>query len=284
MRTLQDKVVVITGAGSGFGRALALEVARRKGLPVLLDVNEQGLRETAGLVTAMGARCAHHKLDVRDGTQWAAVTKAVIDEFGRADVLINNAGVLSRAESFLEVTEEHGRFVFDVNLWGMFNGTRALVPYLARQPEAALVNIASSLALIASPMHSVYCASKAAIASFTSVVRQELAGGSVTVSVVFPGPSKTNLGRNIPTQDRAKVEEDAKNFEKYAVTTPETVARRIINGILRRQHVILTSADGRLMQFFHRVAPGFGHYLMGKVYRRISDPKLFQRLGQLGQG
>ena len=106
MKTISDKIVAITGAGSGFRRALALEVALRGGIPVLLDVNGAALQETAAQVKAQGGRSASHTLNICDSAQWSVVAGKVMAEFGRADVLIINAGVMSRAESFLETTEE----------------------------------------------------------------------------------------------------------------------------------------------------------------------------------
>jgi NADP-dependent 3-hydroxy acid dehydrogenase YdfG len=281
MRTLKDKVVAITGAGSGFGRATALAVAARKGVPVILDVNEQGLAETARLLQAQGARYAQHRLDVRDRARWDEVVLAIVAEFGRVDVLVNNAGVMCRPESFLDVAEEHGRFIFDVNFWGMFHGMRAFAPQLAKQPEANIVNVASTLALIGTPMHSVYCAAKSAMTSLTAVVRQELAGSSIHISTVFPGPSKTNLGRNVPVDSDAAREANSKNFDKFAITTPEAVAKKIISAILGNRSLVTTSPDGAFTHFMQRLAPVSGHALMGKVYRKVSDPKQFASLNRL---
>jgi short-subunit dehydrogenase len=282
VKTLENKIVVITGAGSGFGRALAIEAGVRKAIPVLLDISREGLQQTSDMLHTSGVRFASHALDVRDAVQWQTVATAVIAQFGHVDVLINNAGVLSRAESFLETTEEHARFVFDVNVWGMFNGMRAFAPHLARRPEANIVNLSSSLALIGTPMHAVYCASKAAIAQMSSVVRQELAGTGVTVSVVYPGPSKTNLGRNVSADSVAQREENATNFEKFAVTSAETVARRILNAVRKNRTSVTTSADAKLMHLLQRLSPAVGNRLMGLIYRKVSDPKLFTRLDQLG--
>lgn len=281
MRTLENKVVAITGAGSGFGRATALGVAARKGIPILLDVNEQGLDETAALLKAKGAQFAQHKLDVRDKARWEEVANAVIAEFGRVDVLVNNAGVMCRPESFLDVAEDHGRFIFEVNFWGMLHGMRAFTPHLAKQKQANIVNVASTLALIGTPMHGVYCASKAATTSLTSVVRQELAGTSVKVSTVFPGPSKTNLGRNVPVESEAARAENVKNFEKFALTTPEAVANKIIGAILHNRSLVTTSADGVFAHMMQRLAPVSGQSLMGAIYRKVSDPKQFLSLDKL---
>lgn len=280
MRSLENKVVAITGAGSGFGRATALGIAARKGIPVLLDVNEQGLAETAELLKAKNARYAQHTLDVRNAARWQEVADAIIKEFGRVDVLVNNAGVMCRPESFLEFEEDHGRFIFEVNFWGMVHGMRVFAPLLAKQPEANIVNVASTLALIGTPMHGVYCASKGATMSMTSVVRQELAHTSVRVSTVFPGPSKTNLGANVPVKSEADRVENVKNFNKFALTTPEAVANKIIGAILHNRALVTTSPDGVFAHLMQRLAPISGQSLMGKIYRKVSDPKQFARLDQ----
>jgi NAD(P)-dependent dehydrogenase (short-subunit alcohol dehydrogenase family) len=281
MRTLDGKIIAITGAGSGFGRATALAVAKRKGVPVILDVNEQGVAETAKLLGEGGARFAQHKLDVRDAARWAEVVNAIVAEFGGVHALVNNAGVMCRPESFLDVAEEHGRFIFDVNFWGMFHGMRAFVPHLAKQQNANIVNVASTLALIGSPMHGVYCAAKAAMTSLTAVVRDELAHTSIRVTTIFPGPSKTNLGRNVPTNSDVQRELNAKNFEKFAITTPETVANKIVGAMLRNRSLVTTSPDGAFTLLMQRLAPVSGHALMGKVYRKVSDPKQFASLNTL---
>ncbi len=281
MRTLEEKVVFITGAGSGFGRALALEVAGRGAVPVLADINAEGVAETAGLLSERQARYHCVELDVRQREAWEAAAAEVERELGGIDVLINNAGILSRAESFLELDEEHCRFVFEVNFWGMYHGTRTLAPYLAKRPEAHLVNTSSSLALIGTPMHSIYCASKAAAANYTAVVREELAGSRIGVTTVFPGASRTNLGRNVSADSDEQREANAKNFEKFASTPPEKVARAVVSAILHRRAVVVTGVDGKALGVLQRLAPRTGYKLMAAAYRRISDPQLFARLRQL---
>lgn len=285
MKTLQGKIVFITGAGSGFGRCLALDVAKQGGTPILADVNAAGLDETGRLIAAMGGqqggRFGKQVLDIRSRAAWEQAAAATEKAFGGIDVLINNAGVFCRTESFLEATEEHNHFLMDVNFWGMHHGTNVMVPYLARQPEAHLVNTASSLALIGSPMHATYCATKAAVARYTDVIREELHGTRIGVTTVFPGASRTNLGRNVKFDDPKAYEDSVKNFDRFATTPPEVVSRKVIGAILHNKPHVATGMDGKMMSLFSRLAPRTGHWLMGAVYRKIGDPKLFARLRQL---
>jgi NAD(P)-dependent dehydrogenase (short-subunit alcohol dehydrogenase family) len=281
MRNLESKIVFITGAGSGFGRALALELAARKAIPVVADVDREGLAGTGRLLQERGARFGSQVLDVRSRDAWEQAARDTASEFGGVDVLINNAGILSRAESFLELSEDHCRALFEVNFWGMFYGTRAFVPLLALRPEAHLVNVCSSLALIGTPMASVYCASKAATANFTAVVREELAGSQIGVTAVFPGASKTNLGRNIPVDNAEQREANAKNFERFATTPAEKVARKIVAAIEHRRPVVVSGVDAHFLNWFARLAPRAGYKLMAAAYRKVSDPKLFAGLKAL---
>jgi hypothetical protein len=281
MRTLENKVVIITGAGSGFGRALALEMVAAKAIPILADVNAEGLAESARLVKAGGGRCGTHILDIRSREAWQAMAAAVEREFGGIDVLVNNAGVMSRSESFLELPEDHCRLIFEVNFWGMYQGIQAVTPYLIKRPEAHIVNVASSLAMIGNTLVTIYCASKAAVASYTYVLREELRGTKINVTLVCPGVSRTNLGRNVPTDTKEQQEANTKNFEKIATVPPEKVAKAMMAAILKNRRMVATGADGFLFGLFQRISPALGYRLMGMVNRKFADPKLFARLDAL---
>ena len=283
MKTLADKIVAITGAGSGIGRCIAVEVARHKGIPVLLDLNEQGLKETAQMVADAGGKSEWMTLDIRNEEQWQAVADKIMASFGRVDALINNAGVFSLSESFLEIDMQRARFIFDVNVFGTFTGCRVFAPLLAKQAEATLANVASSLALVPTPLYSAYCASKGAVSNLTNVIREELSGTSIHVMTIFPGPTKTNLGRNVQTENTAAHDEHANHFEKFAITTPEQVARKVVKGILRNKKQVCTSADSTFAQVMGRLSPMGGNALMAWVMRKVAHPKLFTRLNGLGK-
>jgi NAD(P)-dependent dehydrogenase (short-subunit alcohol dehydrogenase family) len=281
MRTLENKVVIITGAGSGFGRALAQMMADAGAIPILADMNPAGLDETAALLDTKRARYGKHILDIRNREQWQSIAAAVEQEFGGIDVLVNNAGIMSRSESFLELPEDHCRLIFEVNFWGMYYGIQTMMPYLAKRPEAHIVNVASTLAMIGNTLVTIYCASKAAVASYTQVLHEELRGTKINVSLVLPGVSRTNLGRNVPTDTEDQREANTKNFEKIATAPPEKVARAMMSAILRNRRMVATGVDGMAFSILQRISPALGYRLMGKVNRSFADPRLFATLDAL---
>lgn len=275
MKSLNAKVVFLTGAGSGIGRALALELADAGAITMLADINEPALAETLALVEARGGQTSAHVLDIRAEHAFQEAADRCVALHGCVDILINNAGVLSRNVSFLEMDEAHQRFVFDVNFWGMMNGCRAFIPYLAAQPDATLVNVASSLAVCGAPFHSAYCASKAAVLAYSEVMRIELARSRISITTVLPGATKTNLGANVATASREETEKTSRNFDRFATTTPEEVARQIVRGIKRGSPRVKTGIDGKLLVLLGQLLPVSAHRLMGWTYRKIGDPAQF---------
>ncbi len=283
MKNFNNKTVLLTGAGSGIGRATALALAKHGAQLLLADIDEVGMAETVEMITRAGGQAESNVLDVTSRDNWEQLAAEIQQRYGGLDVLINNAGVLSRAESFIDLTEAHCRFIFEVNFWGMFYGCRTMVPLLAARPEAHIVNLSSSLALIGSPMHSIYCAAKAAVGHYSEVVREELSATGIRVTVVYPGAAKTNLGRNVQVDSDSQREANAVNFDRFAKTTPETVAAAIIKGIRHKKRDVVTGTDGKVMGLMSRVSPGGGHRLMAAAYRKVADAKLFAGLDSLAR-
>jgi len=280
MRDLSGKVAVITGAGSGFGRALAIGLAKQGVIPVLLDKSEIGIAETIKLIGKQ-ADIMWQAIDVRDSGALIDFAAAVQQKYGHIDIMINNAGMISRAENFLEMDEAHSRLVFDVNYWGVNNGCRAFAPYLAKQPEAALVNVASSLGVFTCPLHTSYCASKAAVVAYTEVLRQELSGSRVAITLVLPGAAKTNLGQNILIDDAVKKRQAAENFERFAKTSPDKVAAKIIHGIKTKSRRVSTGLDGVGLIWFAKYFPATANKIMNFAYRRTGDAEQFIKLDKI---
>jgi NADP-dependent 3-hydroxy acid dehydrogenase YdfG len=282
MRDLTGKVAVVTGAGSGFGRALVIQLKAAGAVPVLLDKSAAGMAETISLA-GLPADTMAQEIDVRDGEAMSAFAQTVQDRYGHIDIMVNNAGMISRAESFLEMDEAHSKLIFDVNYWGVNHGCRAFAPFLARNKEAALVNVASSMGACGCPLHSSYCASKAAVISYSEVLRQELKDSSIAVTIVLPGAAKTNLGRNIPIDDAEKKQKAVANFERFAKTKPEDVAQKILKGIQGKKKRVSTGLDGTGLVWLAQYFPGLAHWAMNTAYRKSASPEQFAVLNGLGK-
>ena len=246
MRMLDDKVCVITGAGSGIGRALALNLAGRGARLALSDVDDAGLAATVDQVRAAGARDVRSDhLDVADREAFASYAASVADHFGRVNVVVNNAGV-ALAGNLEDLEYADMDWIIGVNFWGVVHGTKEFLPHLIASGDGHLVNISSLFGLVSMPGQSMYNASKYAVRGMSEAVREEMliAGHPVGVTVVHPGGIKTAIARNARVSSREDKERTAKLFdEKLAKMTPERAAEIIVRGILHNRARVLVGLD-----------------------------------------
>ena len=261
MKTLSGKVIAITGAASGMGRALAMECVRRGSDVAIVDVDVAGLDETASLARAArpGARVDAQRLDVANRTELYAWATRLETTLGGADAIVNNAGV-SLSASVEKMSDEDFEWLFTINFWGVVNGCRAFLPQLKRKPDAHIVNLSSVFGLIGVPTQSAYCAAKFAVRGFTESLRQELVETNVRVSCVHPGGIKTDIvrrGRHYEDATGASVDtlQIAAAFEQSARTTAEKAAQIILRGMLRDEPRILVGADAVAIDAMVRLAP-----------------------------
>ncbi|MDX1633661.1 MAG: SDR family NAD(P)-dependent oxidoreductase [Marinobacter sp.] len=252
MKDLNNKVAVVTGAGSGIGRALAMELAARGCRLALSDVNEAGLKETAALCDASEVRT--YRLDVADRDAIYAHAGQVTKDFGAVHLVINNAGVALSA-TVREMTDEDFKWVMDIDFWGVAHGTRAFLPHLIASGEGHVVNISSVFGLIGVPKQSAYNAAKFAVRGFTEALRQEmkLEKQPVAVSCVHPGGIRTNIANAARMGKSENAEAQRKGFDKLAVTSPEKAARIIVKGILKDESRILVGPDAWGIELINRV-------------------------------
>jgi NAD(P)-dependent dehydrogenase (short-subunit alcohol dehydrogenase family) len=246
------KVAVVTGAGSGIGRALALGLAARGAKLALSDVNKVGLAETTELARAGGAEVDWQRLDVSEAASFAAYAAAVRTRFGVVHQLYNNAGVTSGPRSFLEMRPEEFDSVLRINFGGVVNGTRAFLPHLIASGAGCLVNISSLNGLMAQGGMSAYVASKFAVRGFTEAIRVEMlmAACPVQVVVVHPGGVRTNIANAAMQNDAGLTEAERSRTdtlrrfynEKLLTMAPEEAARLILEGVERgRNRIVVTS-------------------------------------------
>jgi NAD(P)-dependent dehydrogenase (short-subunit alcohol dehydrogenase family) len=267
MTHFTGKVAVVTGAASGIGRALAVELGRRGAKVAICDVDTDGLAETERLVTATGADVRSDRLDVAEREQVLIYADAVKQHFGRVNLVFNNAGI-----AFTGNVEEMGfkdiERIMDVDFWGVVNGTKAFLPALIESGDGHVVNISSVFGLFAMPTQSAYNAAKFAVRGFTESLRQEmlLSKHQVKVTCVHPGGIKTNIARNAGTAESRDQKELAHSFDKLARTSPEKAAKIILRGVERGRARVLVGMDAVMFDKIIRVT--------GPAYQR-----LFARVG-----
>jgi len=255
MQILRDKTAVITGAASGIGRALALQLAEAGCRLALCDHNDAALNETRKMAIEKGAVVIAVPFDVSNREDMRNFATEVLQVFGSVDIVVNNAGLTLMQQSVEQLSAEDFQRVWEVNFMGVLHGCQTFLPHLRERPEAALVNVASIFSTAAYPYQGPYVASKFAVRGLTETLRQELAGTCVAVTVVMPGGIKTNIVNNIATTDIAAKEKFARRFDKSAPTTAEEAARCIIEGIRRKKQRVLIGKDAKIMDIIARIFP-----------------------------
>jgi NAD(P)-dependent dehydrogenase (short-subunit alcohol dehydrogenase family) len=272
MKDLHGKTAVITGAASGIGRMLAVNLADEGCSLALADLDGRGLDETASMVAA-GVRVSTHVLDVSRREDVAAFAKEATTMHKGVDIVINDAGV--GVGDFLEtVPIEDFEWVMGVNFWGAVYMTTAFLPHLRTRPEGHIVNISSINGILPNPNNGPYCASKSALKGYTETLAQELEGTNIAVSCVFPGGVRTNIVRNSRfnrgmysiTKDAAVRLYDDELFR----TTPQKAARTIVSGIKRGRPRILVGADAVVLDLLTRLFPGAALRLSTVFSRRLT--------------
>jgi NAD(P)-dependent dehydrogenase (short-subunit alcohol dehydrogenase family) len=253
---------VITGAGSGIGRALALDLASRGARLALSDVDEARVADTAAHCEKAGAEVRSYQLDVADRAAVLAHADTVANEFGQVNLVVNNAGV-ALIGTVEEMTFEELDWITGINFWGVVHGTKAFLPHLISSGDGHLVNISSVFGFIGVPTQSAYNATKFAVRGFTEALRQEMlnADHPVGVSCVHPGGIKTNIARGargVPEDDRHRM---VSMFDRLARTTPEAAARTILRGVERNRPKILVGPDAYVFDAMPRI--------LGATYQRL---------------
>ncbi|MGJ4892907.1 SDR family NAD(P)-dependent oxidoreductase [Bradyrhizobium sp. HKCCYLR20261] len=261
MTGINGAAAAITGAASGIGRALALELAARGCDLALADRDEPGLASLADELASTRRKVTSHKVDVSDPAAIARFADEATRAHPALNIVINNAGV-ALFGTFSEIDQSEMEWLFNINFWGVVHGTRAFLPHLSRRPEAHVVNLSSIFGIIAPPGQSAYAAAKFAVRGFSESLRHELAAANspVRLSVVHPGGIATAIARNARAghgmTDNARRVQAIERFERLAKTSPREAAQRIIQGIERNEPRILIGGDARFMDLLQRVLPG----------------------------
>ncbi|BAX96676.1 putative short-chain dehydrogenase/reductase [Mycobacteroides stephanolepidis] len=254
MDGFSGKVAVVTGAGSGIGRALAVELARSGAKVAISDIDNEGLAETERQIKALGAEVRSDRLNVAEREAFLLYADVVKEHFGKINQIYNNAGIDFHGD--LEVSEfKDIERIIDVDYWGVVNGTKAFLPHLIASGDGHVVNVSSIFGIMGAPGQSAYNAAKFAVRGFTESLRQEMIIGKkpVAVTCVHPGGVKTNVARNATMAEGYDHAQFAKLFDRVARTSPQAAARIILTAVRKKKPRVLVGPDAKVIDFLVRL-------------------------------
>jgi NAD(P)-dependent dehydrogenase (short-subunit alcohol dehydrogenase family) len=271
MKQLRDRTAVVTGAGSGIGRAVSLLLAREGCRVAVADINRAGLEETKQQIEALGRPVSAHVVDVSDKARMQELVGEVVAAHGAVHVVVNNAGV-AVAKSFEDHTIEDFEWLMGINFWGVIYGCKYFLPELKKADEAHIVNLSSLFGLVGVPLQSSYCASKFAVRGFSEALRIELAGTQVGVSSVHPGGIATNIAassRHNGTAEGSALHERATKVFKHMMP-PSAAAARIVTGIRKNKARVLITRETYALDIAKRIAPDASSSLVAWGFQRMT--------------
>lgn len=270
MEGFAGKVVVVTGAGSGIGQALAIELGRRGAKVAISDVDTDGLAVTEERLKAIGAPVKTDRLDVTEREAFLLYADAVKAHFGKVNQIYNNAGIAFTGDVEISQFKDIER-VMDVDFWGVVNGTKAFLPHLIESGDGHVVNVSSLFGIFAMPGQSAYNAAKFAVRGFTESLRQEMLAKNhpVAVTCVHPGGIKTAIARNATAAEGLDAKEIAQVFDKkLANTTPERAAKIILEAVRKKKARVLVGPDAKVLDVVVRLTgSGYQRLFQGVVSR-----------------
>lgn len=270
MKSFNNKIVVITGAGSGIGRALSIAFSKNGARLALSDINKDALAETVSLCKTTDIYT--ETFNVSDKAQFQQFAKNTIKHFSTVDIVINNAGVALGKSKLIDLTYEEFEWLMGINFWGVVYGTKEFLPYLIDKKEAAIVNISSLFGLAGIAEQVPYCSSKFAVRGLSESLRMELMDTNIKVHSVHPGGIKTNIANNARVTSNANQEEAKSMLEKFNETalihTPEKAAQVIMNGIKNKQEKIMIGFETYIADSLIRAMPEKYTTVLGKLIKQ----------------
>jgi len=267
------KVALVTGAASGLGRALAVELAQAGADVIAVDIDEGGLERTRDIVSGAGRRCFTRRVDVSDRTEMEALAEWVFAEVGRVDILVNNAGVGVGGE-LVRIPMDDIEWIVGINLMGEVYGTRLFLPQMMERGSGHVVNVASLSGLVLLPFHIPYTTTKFALNGFSQALWAEARRYGVGVTLVCPGAVKTNIMKNTRIYAGTAQQEGlggrfARIIEEGG-KEPEDVAKKVLRAVERDRFLVLVGAEAYALYYLTRISPGFVRRVVALITRLVS--------------
>lgn len=280
MSKFNNSVAVITGAGGGIGKQLALELARLGANISISDIDNENLEQTAKEAATYGGRVHRCELDVSDRAAVFNYADLVDQEFGEINLIINNAGVGLASGGLRSTTVDEFEWLMSINFSGVLYGTKAFLPLLEKAQWGHIVNISSLFGLIGVAEQAAYNASKFAVRGMTEALRQELemSGSHISCTSIHPGGIKTDIARNarvganVDEETRLLIDQNSELFDRVARTTPESAAKQILNAVVKNQRRLLIGKDAKLMDWLQRHFPNHYQRVFHWVVNWLSRP------------
>jgi NADP-dependent 3-hydroxy acid dehydrogenase YdfG len=274
MEGFAGKVAAVTGAGSGIGQALALELGRSGASLAISDVDLEGLAKTEEQLKAIGAPVRSDRLDVTEREALHIYADNIKEHYGKVNQIYNNAGIAYTGDVDITAYKDIER-VMDVDFWGVVNGTKAFLPHLVASGDGHVINVSSLFGLLSIPGQAAYNSAKFAVRGFTEALRQEMVHNHqpVKVTSIHPGGIKTAIARNALTAEGVDPAAQSKVFDKrLASTTPQRAAEIIVDGVRKNKARVLVGQDAVVIDLLVRITGSNYQRLFAPIIGRIKPP------------
>lgn len=266
---VQNKVIVVTGGGSGMGRELTLNLLSKNAKVIAIDINQNGLQETVSLAGANKNNLCTFVVDITSKVAVEALFEKAIIQFGFVDGIINNAGIIQPFIKVNELSYEAIERVMNVNFYGTLYMTKTFLPHLLTRPEAHIVNVSSMGGFLPVPGQTIYGASKAAVKLLTEGLHSELTNTNVKVTVVFPGAVNTNITKN---SGLGNTSTSTTEKQSAKILSAAKAVKIIVEGMERDQYRILVGKDAKFLDFIYRLNPKFAaKFISSKMKERLKN-------------
>jgi NAD(P)-dependent dehydrogenase (short-subunit alcohol dehydrogenase family) len=270
VKSLKDKIAVVTGAGSGIGRATAIALANEGCHLAIADIRQEGLEETRDLLVSNRVRCSQHVVDVSNREAMCAFVEEVIAHHGLVNILINNAGI-STFGTIEETSFEDFEWLMNINFWGVINGIKLFLPHLRSVDEAHIVNVSSIGGFVSGGRFAPYSASKFAVRAVTEALWQELRDTTIGVSCIFPGGIDTNMDQHARTHENYADRMDQINTKIRARLNkpPSMAASQIVKAIRNERLWTFVGMDARLLYWINKLFPIASNHIAARQMRSL---------------